>query len=121
MLASVRGLVPGLCANQPSQAIEAGSVYGADSDLRPVRACCVEGRLATANGDAAKSPVLPERDCAFCTLAATLVEPLEQIHLPLPDIARDVTLARTSATPLAAGVPQAAPVRGPPILGLNQV
>jgi hypothetical protein len=101
--------------------MEAGAVYGADSDLRSVKACCVEGRLATANSDTTKSPVLPERDCAFCTLAATLVEPLEQLHLPLPDRARDITLARISDTPLAAGVPQAAPVRGPPACGLNRV
>lgn len=120
LLAAVRGLVPSLCANQASEA--AAGVYGADSELCAVHDCCVAGLLATARGNTdSGTPARSERPCAFCTLAATLVEPLEMAALPLPSALPACTALCQSGTPSASCTLSTAHLRGPPAIGLNQV
>lgn len=122
-LASVRGLVPGICANLwPSQ--DAAVVYGADSVVGSIGACCAElglQRSCPLPGNPRHTAPFPGgiKDCAFCKLASARVVPLVFVVFETP---RDVI----AATPVAAvsllhtqWTGHATSVRGPPALHLS--
>lgn len=113
-LATARGIIPGLCANQTA-GVTTVAVYGADSTLRPVSDCCVTRLWAMAGMPGNTGlPLQTEQSCAFCTLAKALVEPLEQVRLPLPDTHVAAAPALRPVTLHADWNPSAATLRGPP-------
>lgn len=113
-LATARGIIPGLCANQTAE-VTVVALYGADSVLSPVSECCVTRLRALAGAPGNDTlPLQPEQSCAFCTLAKALVEPLEQVRLPLPDTHVAAAPALRPETLHADWNPSAATLRGPP-------
>ena len=107
VLASVRSLVPGLCAT-----LAAAKERAAQAEVPP---CCAERLAAEAAAPAYRAPAVPHASapCAFCYLvlglghaspAAPVILPAEAIAPALPD-----ALSAPRLAAFAAGTPSRAP------------
>lgn len=80
LLASSRGLLPGLCLTIRTVA-PVQSVIDHDTIVGPQRSCC---RFSQPDAPGNSGPVEGGPGCALCSLAKTPFEPLQQALCPLP-------------------------------------
>ena len=118
LIASGRGLLPSICANL-TVTPAAEPVYGADSVMGAIGACCAELRLGKAcslpgGGQPAQPKPGALKDCAFCKLTSAHVEPLVFVALQAPALVQE---AAPTAGPAALHTQWpgfTTSVRGPP-------
>ncbi len=79
LLASGRGLLPGLCAN----ASAAVSERSTKATMAPIAPCCAT-KPSSKQGPLPHSQFPKAKRCAFCALVCTPCEPLQAPTLPLP-------------------------------------
>ena len=115
VLASVRALIPGLCATQVAMDNQCPIERGAPQLIGNTISCCTSPASRTIPEDGEKRPITPaESHCAFCNLIIGLTDPPERLVLPLPaspQYAERIPLTVQRAQEILWGV---APNRGPP-------
>lgn len=115
VLASVRALIPGLCATQVAMDNQCPVERGAPQLIGNTIRCCTSPAARTTPEDGEKRPITPaESHCAFCNLIIGLTDPPEPFILPVPtspQYAERIPLTVQRAQEIPWGV---APNRGPP-------
>jgi hypothetical protein len=121
LLASGRGLIPGLCANlRALNDASAATCAASDAEMGPSRACC-SGMSKTAPGgkDKGNGPSVPgKKECAFCSLCSARMLPLHHFVLDKPAPVRIGFLPPSITSPISRHAPEAVRGRAPPLTSL---